>query len=80
MGFLMKSKENILNIFIFLIIFLIIFSYLFPLWYSLFISDIFIFVNARIRRSRCFTPLREALSPAVSGAGKGIAEMHLVAG
>ncbi len=46
MGFLRKSKENILNIFIFLIIFLIIFSYLFPLWYSLFISDIFIFVNA----------------------------------
>ncbi len=46
MSFFQKNKDNFLNIFIFSLIFLIIFSYLFPLWYSFFISEIFIFVNA----------------------------------
>lgn len=46
MIFFQKNKENILNSFIFCLMFLIIFSYLFPLWYSFFISEIFIFVNA----------------------------------
>lgn len=46
MNIFQKNNEIYLNIFISSLIFLIIFSYLFPLWYSFFISDIFIFVNA----------------------------------